>query len=409
MQIGIDFGTSNTSIGYSGPQGVRLIELEPAATSIPTAVFYGLASGEYAIGAEAVAAYETGEEGRLMRSIKSVLGSSLIDETTDVGRRRLPFRDVIAHFLRRVIARAEAETGERVESVVQGRPVSFNDRDADLDRRAQAILESCLHEAGVVHVEFLDEPVAAARSVSFPAGREKLVFVVDIGGGTSDFSVVRIAPDNSGFEVLGSTGLYVGGNDFDQKLSFFELSRLLGHGETLELNGLPVPSAPYSILSDWKSLNKLYARDVQKRIGWMLQNSPNSRAIRAFDHLVRHHEGHAYAKQTEQIKIELSDTDQQAFIYDTPDLRLERVVERRVFEGLIDEAVSQMDAVAVDCLSQAGVSPDQVTDIVMVGGSTFIPLVQSRLAGRFGNAVVSESDRFGAVAKGLAVHGKRHL
>ncbi|HAW55262.1 MAG TPA: heat-shock protein, partial [Hyphomonas sp.] len=326
MQIGIDFGTSNTSIGYSGPQGIRLIELEPDATSIPTAVFYGLASGEYAIGAEAVAAYETGEEGRLMRSIKSVLGSSLIDETTDVGRRRLPFRDVIAHFLRRVIARAEAETGERVESVVQGRPVSFNDRDADLDRRAQAILESCLRDAGVAHVEFLDEPVAAARSVSFPSGREKLVFVVDIGGGTSDFSVVRIAPDNDGFDVLGSTGLYVGGNDFDQKLSFFELSRLLGHGETLELNGLPVPSAPYSILSDWKSLNKLYARDVQKRIGWMVQNSPNSQAIRAFDHLVRHHEGHAYAKRTEQIKIDLSDTDQQAFVYDTPDLRLERVV-----------------------------------------------------------------------------------
>ncbi|RCL88509.1 Hsp70 family protein [Hyphomonas sp.] len=409
MQIGIDFGTSNTSIGYSGPQGIRLIELEPNATSIPTAVFYGLASGEYAIGAEAVAAYETGEEGRLMRSIKSVLGSSLIDETTDVGRRRLPFRDVIAHFLRRVIARAEAETGARVESVVQGRPVSFNDRDADLDRRAQAILESCLRDAGVAHVEFLDEPVAAARSVSFPSGREKLVFVVDIGGGTSDFSVVRIAPDNDGFDVLGSTGLYVGGNDFDQKLSFFELSRLLGHGETLELNGLPVPSAPYSILSDWKSLNKLYARDVQKRIGWMVQNSPNSQAIRAFDHLVRHHEGHAYAKRTEQIKIDLSDTDQQAFVYDTPDLRLERVVERQAFEGLIDEAVSQMDAVAVDCLDKAGVSPDQITDIVMVGGSTFIPLVQARLAGRFGNAVVSESDRFGAVAKGLAVHGQRNL
>ncbi|HAW55263.1 MAG TPA: hypothetical protein DCX29_10140 [Hyphomonas sp.] len=85
------------------------------------------------------------------------------------------------------------------------------------------------------------------------------------------------------------------------------------------------------------------------------------------------------------------------------------MVERQAFEGLIDEAVSQMDAVAVDCLDKAGVSPDQITDIVMVGGSTFIPLVQARLAGRFGNAVVSESDRFGAVAKGLAVHGQRNL
>ena len=162
---------------------------------------------------------------------------------------------------------------------------------------------------------------------------------------SSDFSVVRISDDNSEFDVLGSAGLYIGGNDFDHKLSFFELSRLFGNWETLELNGLPAPSGPYSTLSDWKSLNKLYTRETQKQISWMILNSPNSKAIRAFDHLVRNHEAHA------------------------------------------------------------GVSPDQVTDIVMVGGSTFIPLVQARLAGRFGNATLSANDRFGAVAKGLARHG----
>jgi hypothetical chaperone protein len=405
MQVGIDFGTSNTSIAFRSAGGTQLIALEPDATSIPTAVFYGSTSGEYAIGAEAVNAYESGEEGRLMRSIKSVLGSSLIDETTEVGRRRLPFRDVIAHFLTRVIARAEAETGERVDSVIQGRPVSFNDRHPELDARAQTILEACLNAAGVDQVEFLDEPVAAARSVSFPGGREKLVFVVDIGGGTSDFSVVRISADNAGFDVLGSAGLYVGGNDFDHMLSFFELSKLFGHMETLSLNGLPVPSSPYSILSDWKSLNKLYTRDVQKQITWMKMNSPQSEGILAFDYLVRHHEAHAYAKRTEQIKIGLSGADEQVFAYDTPDAHLEKIVTRAAFEGLIDEAISKMDAVAVECLARAGARPEQITDIVMVGGSTFIPLVQERLAARFGNATLSANDRFGAVAKGLAVHG----
>ncbi|KCZ90703.1 Hsp70 family protein [Hyphomonas johnsonii] len=405
MQIGIDFGTSNTSIAFCGPDGTTLIALEPETTSIPTAVFYGSESGEYAIGSQAVAAYESGEDGRLMRSIKSVLGSSLIDETTEVGRRRLPFRDVIAHFLRRVIADAEALTGQRVDSVIQGRPVSFNDKHADLDRRAQTILEACLHEAGVARVAFLDEPVAAARSVAFPSGREKLIFVVDIGGGTSDFSVVRISPDNSGFDVLGSAGLYVGGNDFDHQLSFFELSRLFGNWETLELNNLPAPSTPYATLSDWKSLNKLYTRDIRKQISWMILNSPNSKAIRAFDHLVHNHEAHTYAKRTEQIKIGLSDTQQQTFVYDTPEAHLERLVERQTFEELIDSAVTRMDAVAVDCLARAGVAPDQITDIVMVGGSTFIPLVQERLAGRFSNAALSANDRFGAVAKGLALHG----
>lgn len=405
MQVGIDFGTSNTSVAICGPGGTSLLELEPGSTSIPTAVFYGLESGEYAVGSMAVSEYESGEEGRLMRSIKSVLGSALIEEATEVGSRRLPFRDVIAHFLRRVIADAERLMGQRVRSVIQGRPVSFNNKHADLDQRGQTILESCLHEAGVADVEFLFEPVAAARSVAFPCGRQKLIFVIDIGGGTSDFSVVRISDDNSEFDVLGSAGLYIGGNDFDHKLSFFELSRLFGNWETLELNGLPAPSGPYSTLSDWKSLNKLYTRDTQKQISWMILNSPNSKAIRAFDHLVRNHEAHAYAKRTEQIKIGLSDTDQQVFTYDTPDAHLEQLVARKTFETLIDDAVSRMDAVAMDCLVRAGVSPDQVTDIVMVGGSTFIPLVQARLAGRFGNATLSANDRFGAVAKGLARHG----
>jgi len=405
MQIGIDFGTSNTAIAVYGLEGADLLTLEPESTSIPTAVFYGSESGEFAIGTQAVSAYESGEEGRLMRSIKSVLGSSLIDETTEVGRRRLPFRDVIVHFLRRVISNAEALTGQRVESVIQGRPVSFNDRHPELDKRAQTILEACLREAGIAHVEFLDEPVAAARSVKFPGGREKLIFVVDIGGGTSDFSVVRISSDNAGFEVLGSSGLYVGGNDFDHKLSFFELSRLFGNWEALELNGLAVPSAPYSTLSDWKSLNKLYTRDTQKQLRWMILNSPNSKGIRAFDYLIRHHEAHTYAKRTEQIKIGLSGEDRQTFIYETSQARLERQVERQTFEDLIDEAISNMDGVAGECLKRAGVSPDQITDVVMVGGSTFIPLVQARLAGRFHNADVSANDRFGAVAKGLAVHG----
>jgi hypothetical protein len=206
--------------------------------------------------------------------------------------------------------------------------------------------------------------------VKFPSGREKLIFVVDIGGGTSDFSVVRISSDNAGFDVLGSAGLYVGGNDFDHKLSFFELSRLFGNWETLELNGLVAPSAPYSTLSDWKSLNKLYTRDTQKQIRWMTINSPNSKGLKAFDHLVRNHEAHTYAKRTEQIKIGLSGADQQTFVYETPDAHLERLVARQTFEDLIDEAVSRMDAVANECLTRAGVTPDQITDVVMVGGST---------------------------------------
>ena len=266
MRVGIDFGTSNTSVAVLASDGVKLLELEPGQDSIPTAIFYETGTRHYVIGNEALELYEDGEDGRLMRSIKSVLGSELIEETTQLGSRSIPFRQIITDFLVRLLANVKAQTGEAVTEVVQGRPVSFNDTHKDFDLRAQRVLGECLAEAGVSAVSFLTEPVAAARSVAFGGQGERLTFVADIGGGTSDFSVVRIDEICGSFEVLGSSGVYVGGNDFDRLLSFFDLTPLFGRLETLELNGLPVPTAPYVTLSDWKSLNRLYAPLVAKEI-----------------------------------------------------------------------------------------------------------------------------------------------
>ncbi len=404
MQVGIDFGTSNTSIARPTASGAELIGIEGGATSIPTAIFYEIANAKFTIGQQAVATYDSGEDGRLMRSIKSVLGTSLIEEKTDIGDRRIPFQRVIADFLRSVIENAGEQTGQPIQSVVQGRPVSFNDTDASRDTRAQNILEACLKTTSVKHVEFLDEPVAAARSVDFPTGREKRIFVIDIGGGTSDFSVVRLSADNSKFDVLGSAGVYVGGNDFDRLLSFHELTPLFGKDETLSRNNLPAPTAPYSALSDWKSLNKLYTRDYQKKISWMIQNSPESRAIQALEHLVENFAAHAYARSVEAIKIDLSDNAQQAFSYHTPRFTLEKTVLRTAFENVINDTITKMDVVASECLKRSGITADQITDIVMVGGSTCIPSVAQHLSRHFTNAVISDNDRFGAVAKGLARH-----
>lgn len=404
MQVGIDFGTSNTSIARPSQGGAELIGIEGTATSIPTAIFYETANARFTIGQQAVATYDSGEDGRLMRSIKSVLGTSLIEEKTDIGDRRIPFQQVIADFLRSIIENAGQQIGQPINAVVQGRPVSFNDTDAERDARAQNILEFCLKNNGIKHVEFLDEPVAAARSVDFPSGREKRIFVIDIGGGTSDFSVVRLSSDNSKFDVLGSAGVYVGGNDFDRLLSFHELTLLFGRDETLSRNKLPAPTAPYSTLSDWKSLNRLYTREYQKKIAWMRQNSPNSRGIEALDHLVQNFAAHAYARSVEAIKIDLSDKVQQEFAYQTPHFTLEKTVLRSAFEDIINDTLSRMDAVAAECLKRSGIAPDQITDIVMVGGSTCIPRVAQHLSRHFTNAAVSDNDRFGAVAKGLARH-----
>lgn len=404
MRVGIDFGTSNTSVAIRTETGPQLIEIEPGQVSIPTAIFYETDSRNLFIGQEANETYEEGEDGRLLRSIKSVLGSDLIEEVTQIGLRSVPFRQVISDFLRNLLKRVEAQTGQKITEVVQGRPVSFNDDDPDLDARAQHILGECLCEAGVQKVSFLPEPVAAARSVVFEGDRERHVFVADIGGGTSDFSLVTINPATDGFDILASSGVYVGGNDFDRLLSFFEITPLFGRGEILELNNLPVPTALYALLSDWKSLNKLYLPAVAREIEWMRKYSPKSDGIRAFEYLINNYEAALYAHKTEGLKVALSDQVQASFVYEFQRSVLQKTVSRDAFNALIQDSLKAMNSAAAVCLDQAGMPADEVTDILLVGGSTLVPAVEENFLRQFPNAEITSNDRFGAVAKGLALY-----
>ena len=403
MRVGIDFGTSNTSVAVLADTGPELIELEPGITSIPTAIFYESGSRDYEIGTNAIDTYEDGEDGRLMRSIKSVLGSELVEETTQLGSRSIPFRQIVQDFLKALLTRIEKQTGQKITAIVQGRPVSFNDDDKDRDANAQRVLGECLTANGVTDVTFLPEPIAAARTMGGRHAGERTAFVADIGGGTSDFCAVRLMDD--GFDVLGSSGVYIGGNDFDRLLSFFEITPLFGRLETLELNGLPAPAANYVLLSDWKRHNLLYSPLVKKEIAWMRKYSPASEGIRAFEYLVENFEAGIYARNTEAVKISMSDADVANFNYSIPRVDLQKQIERSAFEGLIDESLTRMNEAAQSCLHEAQCSPEDITDIVMVGGSTFVPAVENLFLSQFPNAEISRNDRFGAVAKGLALHG----
>lgn len=404
MRVGIDFGTSNTSVAYRTGDGIELAALEGASTSIPTAIFYDAFTDEALLGNRALKAYEEGNDGRLMRSIKSTLGSSLIDESTQVGNRRVSFRAIVTQFLYGIIQQIEQSTGETVTSVTQGRPVSFNDTDPVRNARAQDILQECLKQAGVADVTFLEEPVAAAKSVTFPSQKENLAVVIDIGGGTSDFSVIRISKSNKSFEVLSSTGVYVGGNELDRLLSFSDIAKLFGKSEVLEKNQLLAPNEAYSILSDWKLLHKMYTRDMASKINWMRMQSPNSVGIRALRYLVDRQEAHMYASKVEAIKIGLSNHQSAAFQYEMKEASLEKLVLRPEFESLIDGPLSKMELALDECLIAANIADAQITDIVLVGGSTLVPIVERRLTSRFTQANIVSNDRFSSVAKGLAAH-----
>src|SRR6478735_4895890 len=220
---GLDFGTSNTTLGTIENQAPRLVALEAGQTTIPSAIFYEV-DGAVLIGRKAIEAYVDGAPGRLMRSLKSVLGTALIDETTRTGRDRKSFRDVIAYYLGAVKRRAEQSLGQELRSVVHGRPVHFVDGSPDADRKAEATLRDIAHGIGFKDVTFQFEPIAAALDYERAVSREEIALIADIGGGTSDFSIVRLSPErhrkvDRRDDILANDGVRIGGTDFDRQLS----------------------------------------------------------------------------------------------------------------------------------------------------------------------------------------------
>ena len=191
---GLDFGTSNTTLGTIEGHAPVLAALEIGQTTIPSAIFYEV-DGAVLIGRKAIEAYVEGAPGRLMRSLKSVLGTSLIDETTRLGRERTSFRDVIAYYLGAVKRRAEQATGRELRDVVHGRPVHFVDNAAG--RRPQGGARPCgRSRARSASMRSHSSSSRSPRRWTMSArySTEEVALIADIGGGTSDFSIVRLGP-----------------------------------------------------------------------------------------------------------------------------------------------------------------------------------------------------------------------
>jgi len=259
---GLDFGTSNTTLGTIEGQAPVLVALEAGQTTIPSAIFYEV-DGAVLIGRKAIEAYVDGAPGRLMRSLKSVLGTSLIDETTRLGRERTSFRDVIAYYLGAVKRRAEQTLDRELRDAVHGRPVHFVDNAPDADRKAEQTLRQIAREVGFDEVTFQFEPIAAALDYERQISAEEVALIADIGGGTSDFSIVRLGPkrhtkaDRSA-DILANDGVRIGGTDFDRQLSLGIVMPLFGFGSAMSRAGLDVPSSYFHDLATWSSINRMY-------------------------------------------------------------------------------------------------------------------------------------------------------
>lgn len=420
MHCGLDFGTSNTTLGVVESGLPRLAALEGDHVTLPSAAFFGLADGVRAnetgprIGRAAMEAYLEGIDGRLMRALKSVLGTALIDETTQIGRNRVGFREVIASFLAETRRRAEADFDRPLDRVVLGRPVQFVTDDADGNRRAEAALGDIARSVGFRDIAFQFEPVAAALEYERALSGEELALVADIGGGTSDFTLIRLGPGRAGREdraadVLANEGVRIGGTDFDHKLSMAAVMPFLGYRSRLKKAGLDVPSWYYFDLSTWSRINFLYGSHVLRELVEVRRQAMQPELIDRLTHVLTEHAGHGLLMVVEHAKIALSAATTATIPLGLIERGLETTVGRDVFEEATEVLAEGITSRIRDCLAAAGCSAGDVDAVFLTGGSTGLPHVRRAILAELPAARAVDGDRFGAVGLGLAIDAARRF
>ncbi|KHK03355.1 Hsp70 family protein [Desulfovibrio sp. TomC] len=411
--IGIDFGTSNSSVGLLKNGLPCLVELEDNRQTIPSAIFYDTEENAVLFGNEAIALYVSSCEGRFLRSLKSILGSSLINESTEVGYKNILFKDIIVSFIAHLKKRAEAAAGQAVESVVMGRPVWFVDGDEQADALAQGHLEEIARKAGFQHIIFQYEPIAAALDYEQSAAQEELALIVDIGGGTSDFSVVRVSPDRRGQrdrkqDILANAGVHIGGTDLDVKLSLEQVMPLFGYrtqtrslfpGDAI----LDVPATYYRELATWHKIVFLYNNRALQSVKNMHYHAAQQDLVERLVRIIQKQDGHRLASDVEAAKMMLSEQDAASIALNYVEKGLRVSVSRSRFERSIENEKERIVAQIQECLKQAGIAAASVHTLFMTGGSTAIPRIAQACRQAVPAARIVAGNRFGSVGMGLTI------
>ena len=408
---GLDFGTSNSTIGLARGNGFALCPLEGEHVTLPSAIFFDYEDHKVRFGRNGIGAYIEATEGRLLRALKSVLGSSLIDDTTLIQRRRVPMREIIGMFMRHLKSRAERSAGHEIDQVVLGRPVRFVDDDDEADRRAEAELIGIAKAQGFRHVEMQFEPVAAALAYEQSLTREELALIVDLGGGTSDFAVARLSParsraqDRSG-DILGRSGVHIGGTDFDRRLSINHVMPFLGYDALIGPKKLPMPSYLFHDLATWHRIPALYTPQNINYLRSILAQIDKPELVERLIRVFVERKGHRIAAEVEAAKIALSEQPEVDL-----HIPLDPPVSTVLHQGDLDHAVYD-DAIrivrAIDhCFASAGVTGADIQSVFLTGGSTAVPEIRRQILAHLPNATPVTGDMFGSVGLGLAMDAAR--
>lgn len=408
---GLDFGTSNSALGFFENNQTQLTRFGNK-TYIPSSIFFEFDRAHPYFGDDARKKYTDGAEGRIIWSPKNALGTSLIFEKTQIEDKKLSFTDIIGLIIQNIKCNGEKEAQRTFENIVVGRPVFYNDKDTDLDRNAQEAMFDILRNLGFKNIEFEYEPIAAATHYEQSIDKEEIALIVDMGGGTSDFTVAKLNKNNPSpkEKILSIGGIHIAGTNFDKRLSLKSLMPELGlnsHYKTLEGNWFLLPPTLFNELATWHKIgfcynkknihyvkNKLYCSDMPSKLARLL-------------HTLEQRLGHHLALSVEQSKISLSHDEQHALLISELDPPVDILITKHQFEEAILGDAEKILSTLKATVKSAQVNDSAIDAIFMTGGASLIPMIRSLILQRFPQAKLIDGDKFGSVATGLTLIAQR--
>lgn len=407
---GLDFGTSNSALATSQHSKTSLIALDGKSVILKSAIFFDSEIKQHFIGQDGIDRYLEGGKGRLMLSLKSILGSALLDEKIAVCGKWITYRDIIGLVIRHIKSVAEKQLNTELSQVVLGRPVRYDDTNDGRDKLAQDTMELIMREQGFKEVVFQYEPIAAALDYESTISGEQLALIIDLGGGTSDFTIIKLNNTSKAInrkaDILANCGIHIGGTNFDKELSLNSIMPLLGKGSSLlGINGarLEMPVSLYYDLTSWHLLNNLYSKESISNVKDLYLVSEQKILITRAIKVLQKNLGHYLLQAAEDSKIKLSTALSDNIDMSKVEHDLQVFISRDNFESYCHNLINGLKNTIQTTLTIAGVNADQIDSVFLTGGTTQIPVVHHMIRGILPNSQLVAGDIYGSVAKGLAI------
>ena len=418
LSVGVDFGTSNTVIALVGADRsssvLKVTSRAGEGAALPSILCFRPAEPNprerpiSSAGADAIADYlaRTGPA-RLVQSMKSFLGSKAFVDTK-VFTHTFTLETLIGTLLEHLYDATSARDVLRHCPLVVGRPIEFAGAAPD-DELAQTRLKAAFESAGRPADQVRLEPEAAAYAFASRARGRHLVLVADLGGGTSDFSIVEVDAEGEQPKItpLAQTGIGLAGDRFDYQIVYNAVCPALGLGSQFqpETKLLPIPLWIYSSFASWHQLSMMNNRQTLRHITDILRFAVDQRAFEGLVHVIRNEEGFSLFQAVSRVKQALTVEKSAQLKFKAGPVEIDRTVARAEFEQWIADDLSRIEATADQAVARAGVAPAAITRVFMTGGTALVPAVRELFARKFGAEKLVGGDEFSSVAQGLALMG----